>query len=117
MWSKGASLFDYDSKLHDLINYYRDNAWPVKVAAFHVCCASGFILKFIKPILMAIKSKSSRNRTLFHNVPDTEILDTLSTYGILPYMLPAEVGGTVQVDQSDWIAQRRALELEMEEIA
>jgi len=110
-----SSLFDYDPQVHDRINYFRDYAWPIRVAALHVCCTPGFVIRFVKPVIMAVKSKSSRSRTLFHDVPEDEIVETLSTYGIFDSMLPTEMGGTLRFSQSEWIAQRRALE--MEEIA
>jgi hypothetical protein len=47
-----------------------------------------------------------------HDVPESQVPDILSDYGILKKMLPSELGGTVQLDQAAWIACRRAAELE-----
>lgn len=63
-------------------------------------------------ILMALKTKTTRCRTLFHDVPESEILKVLSNYGILPDMLPMEMGGSVVLNQPEWIANRWAVELE-----
>ena len=112
MWNRSSTIWEYDHTIHDRINYFQEEAWPVRVAALHVCCSSSFIIRIIKPIMMALKSKSSRCRTLFHNVPESEIVDVLAGYGILASMLPTEMGGTLQFSQSEWIAKRRALELE-----
>jgi hypothetical protein len=65
--------------------------------------------------MWALKTRSSRSRTLMHSVSEEKILETLADYGILESMLPTEMGGTLEFDQCDWIAQRRAVE--MEEIA
>jgi hypothetical protein len=55
--------------------------------------------------------KHARSRRLFHDVPESQLLDVLSDYGILKEMLPIERGGTVRLNQSEWIAHRRAAEL------
>jgi len=62
--------------------------------------------------MMALKTKSTRHRTLFHDVPASEILDTLAGYGIIKGMVPTEMGGTVVLNQQEWIANRWAAELE-----
>lgn len=64
-----------------------------------------------------MKSRESRSRTLYHNVPETEIIRVLAQYGILKSMLPSEMGGTLEFEQSEWLVQRRAKEIEMEEFA
>jgi hypothetical protein len=69
-------------------------------------------MQILKPVLYALMDKRARSRSLYHDVPESEILDVLSGYGILKDMLPVEMGGTVQLDQSEWIANRRAVELE-----
>jgi hypothetical protein len=111
-WNKNTTMFDYDRKVHDRINYFRENSWPVRVAALHMCCSSSLIIRLVKPIMMALKSKSARCRTRFHDVQESEILGVLAGYGILDSMLPTEMGGTLEFNQSEWIAKRRAVELE-----
>jgi hypothetical protein len=56
--------------------------------------------------------KRIRSRTLFHDVPESQIVDILSSYGILKEMLPTEMGGTVRLNQAEWMASRRAAERE-----
>lgn len=63
-------------------------------------------------IMMALKTKTTRSRTVFHDVPQDEILEVLSNYGILPCMLPTQMGGSVVLNQREWIAQRWAIEME-----
>jgi hypothetical protein len=67
----------------------------------------------MKPIFFAMADKFTRSRTKFHDVPESAIAESLSSYGILT--LPTEMGGSLQFSQAEWIAQRRAIE--MEEIA
>jgi hypothetical protein len=56
--------------------------------------------------------KYAQSRILMHDVPESQVPDILSDYGIMKKMLPSELGGTVQLDQAAWIACRRAAELE-----
>jgi hypothetical protein len=56
--------------------------------------------------------KRIRSRTLFHDVPESQIVDILSSYGILKEMLPTEMGGTVRLNQAEWMASQRAAESE-----
>ena len=56
--------------------------------------------------------KDLRIRTIFHDVPEGEILASLAPYGIEKYMLPTKMGGTVEFNVSEWIEMRRAIEME-----
>ena len=110
---KDVTIWDYDHRLYDRILYFSMNCWPVKMIACHVCCAPASIFdKMIKRITNALMDKHTRSRILQHDVPESQILDVLSHYGIMKYMLPTEMGGTVKFDLTEWIASRRAAELE-----
>lgn len=112
MWDRHTTLWDYDGQVYDRMNYFDTSAWPVRIAAFHDCCPPKFMLRIIKPLMFALKDKESRSRTLFHDVPENDITQVLSSYGIQKDMLPTDMGGSLVLDQSDWIASRRAAELE-----
>lgn len=60
--------------------------------------------------------KRARARTMFHNVPESKIVEKMSTYGILGSMLPTEMGGEIEFSQSEWIEERRVAEMEESEI-
>jgi hypothetical protein len=47
-----------------------------------------------------------------HDVAETEILEVLSQYGLEKAMLPTLMGGTVELNLEEWIANRRAVEME-----
>lgn len=70
------------------------------------------IRRFVLPIIRALAGPWMRAREIVHNVPESEITNALSEYGIEKEMLPTEMGGTVELNVSEWIAQRRALEME-----
>ena len=112
IWLKNMTIWDYDRKVYDRMEYFETNAFPIRNCAFHICCAPSFVYRILKPILYAVKDKESRSRSLFHDVPESKIFDVLSSYGINKDMLPTDMGGTLQFGQCEWIASRRAAELE-----
>jgi hypothetical protein len=112
VWLKNGTIWDYDTKIYDRMDYFEVNAWPIRPCAFHACCAPSFVHRFVKPVIFALKDKESRSRTLFHDVPESELFDVLSSYGIAKDMMPTDMGGNLEFDQSEWIANRRAAELE-----
>lgn len=86
---------------------------PSRLACVHVCCPSSIVMKVLKPIILAIKTKYNRFRMNFHDVPDTEIANVLSEYGIQKHMLPTEMRGAIPLNlyQAEWIETRRAIEM------
>jgi hypothetical protein len=110
-WGKGSMIWDYDHELYERVAYLNLSCWPVKVIACHICCLPWLMVKIVKPIYNAIRDKAARSRTVFHDVPESQILDVLADYGILGEMLPTEIGGTVVIDQAEWITNRMAVEL------
>jgi hypothetical protein len=106
IWDENTSIYDHDRKLYDLYIHFEANCWPVKLLAIHVCCPSMFGFRLVKPFIYTLQDKHMRSRLVTHDVPDS-----LSSYGIQKSMLPAEMGGTVQLNPSNWIANRRAVEL------
>lgn len=61
--------------------------------------------------MMALRGRRLRSRTIIHEVGEEDVLKELSVYGVMAYMLPTEIGGTVEFDWSEWIANRRAVEM------
>lgn len=112
VWDKESTVWNYDSKVYDRWTYFETHAWPVQITAFHACCPPPFIKRMIYPIMMALTDKRARARTIVHDCAETDILHTLFRYGILRNMLPTAIGGDLVLDQSRWIADRKAAELE-----
>lgn len=112
VWDKNMTIWDYDHKVFSRVADFETNCWPVKVLANHVCCPPWITTGLLKPILYAFMDKPFRARTLFHDVPESQILELLSSYGIMKNALPTKIGGTIQLNQSEWIAHRRVMELE-----
>jgi hypothetical protein len=81
------------------------NGWPVMVIA------PWFMVRIIKPLLCTLRDKQSCSSTLIHD-PESNMSDVLSDYGILHEFLLTEMGRTFQLNQAEWISNRRAAELQ-----
>jgi len=111
-WDKDSTIFDYDRKVIFRMTYLYCNCWPTKYLSIHGCCPPQVLLRILKPIVFALLNKEARSRTQIHDVPESQIVEALSLYGILEDMLPTEMGGTVELNVAEWIASRRAIEME-----
>lgn len=112
VWFKDATIWDYD-RVFDKWAYFMSSCWPIKLIANHLVRAPTMILRFAKPIIHSFVSKEFRTRTLSHNaVTERDILHVLWSYGLQEEMLPTQMGGSIVLDQEEWIANRRAAELE-----
>jgi len=112
VWDTDTTIFDYDRKVWDRLLAYLHLYWPVKTIAAHVCCSPRIIHRLVYPALHALLSPWCRSRTKMHDVPESEIINVLSNYGIPKEILPTEMGGTVELNPAEWIAHRRAAEME-----
>jgi hypothetical protein len=100
---KDFTMWDYDHWLCNRMIYFDQSCWPVKRIASHVCCAPRIFVKIINPILNGMSDKHVRCRRVLHgDVPEIQLLDVLSDYGIHKEVLPTVMGGTVQLDQAEW---------------
>jgi hypothetical protein len=135
VWDKYSSIRDFDRYLWDRYLRHMTNAWPIKSVAIHSCCTPFIVVRFIKPskssggngetalyfgiflltnlyvVLFALINKDIRSRMVFHG-PESELFNSLSAYGILKSMLPSYMGGDVDMNMTEWIENRRALEME-----
>lgn len=107
--------WDYDRYVVSKLIHYIHNALPIKAMPTHACCPGGCPLvlrRVVKPILLSLMSRTQRSRRLIHEGSESEVLQVLSSYGLDKSMLPTEMGGTVKLNLSEWIANRRAIEME-----
>jgi hypothetical protein len=45
---------------------------------------------------------------MIHDVTESQVLDVLSSYSILKDILLTVMGGTILLDQAEWVASQRA---------
>ena len=95
---KYNSLWHYDSFFVRHVPYYFRFCWPAPNIPTHKCCSNLFMRKVGLPLAYSAMSKADRARTIIHDVPDSELIETLSQYGIMAHMLPINMGGLVDLD-------------------
>lgn len=105
------TIFDYDHTFLDRMLVCMQNYLPIKVTAGHSCCPPVVVSRVVFPVVLAFIDTWLLCRTLIHNVPESEIVSALEEFGIQREMLPTIMGGTVELNPSEWIAQRRAAEM------
>lgn len=110
-WDKTATIFDFPRATYDRIVEFEKTCLPVRFAAVHTCCPNA-AMNFMRPIMLALTDTRTRARTIVHNVPESTILDALISYGISKEMVPTELGGTIVLNQREWMENRRAVEME-----
>ena len=111
-WDKESTMTDFDPRLFNRLSYFEKHCWPIKIVARHVCCTSSLLLRLMHPVLLALMDKEARSRIQVHNIPETEIIQSLSRFGLRKDSLPNKMGGDIRLDQSEWIASRRAIEMD-----
>ena len=113
-WHKYTTIWNYDRKAFDRLVYFEKSCFPVQFISFHICCLPSVVLKLLKPVTAIFTDKRARVRTVFHDVPEDELLNALSEYGILKDGLPTGMGGTIELNLylQEWMANRRAVEME-----
>lgn len=113
IWDGDTSIADFDLKVFEQgTRLEHSQCYPVKILTTHLCSLTYFVRKIMKPIVFAVMTKDSRARTLVHHDENSNYVEILSQYGITGEMLPMEMGGSVRLDQQQWVAERRTIELE-----
>ena len=111
-WFKNSSLFDFDRKVFGALIYYEKSCLPIKAVGSHACCSPNIVVRMIKPFVDAMMDSRGRTRVMIHDAPENEIVEILAGYGIQKDMLPTTMGGSIELNLCEWIANRRAVELE-----
>lgn len=91
--------------------YLATNVWPIGPPTGHTCCPPKILVWLFKPVAFALLGKEARNRNNMHDIPPEQIADALSSFGITKKMLPTQMGGSIVLNPSEWIAKRRAVEM------
>ena len=112
VWAENLTIWDFDRKTDSQLIELEMRYLPVRISASHVCCPPFLAAWVIRPIAFALQEKRLRQRTMIHDVSPNQILSVMAEYGIFEDMLPNFMGGTIQLDQSEWIANRRSVEAE-----
>ena len=113
IWANELTIWDFDNKTEKRLYAFEREYLPVCMSAHHVCCPPLLTVCVVAPVAYAMLDKRTRRRTIIHRVSEDRIVSVLANYGIFKDMLPTDMGGTIQLNQSDWIAKRRLIEAEV----
>jgi len=108
---KCTSVAAFDLKVFRRIVDLERDCFPVKMVASHICSLPLFTRKVVKPIIFAMMSKRTRSRSRLHDVAEKDCAQVLSNFGITNDMLPTDMGGTLELNITEWVSQRQAVEL------
>ena len=109
---KGWTVWEYDHWVYTRFTDLLLTCWPCRFDCFHVFNFPEFIARVLIPIICALQTKESRARNNFHDVPEDGIVSALAEFGITGDMLPTELGGSIEMNPSEWLARRRSVEME-----
>lgn len=111
-WTKDCSVWDFGAKVYGRLSHYETCCWPIRFVAAHMCGTQNAVSRIMSPVLKALMDRRGRSRMLLHSVTEKETVEVLSPYGIKRHMIPVHMGGTVCLCQKEWLAGRRAAEME-----
>lgn len=110
----GTTAWDLDGNVYRAYFHLIKNALPVSSRAMHMVCLPEEVSMIWKSAAPSF-NKEFRSRLLIHDVPQSQVVETLAEYGISKDVLPVDLGGTCEFDLGDWLSDRRNFEREREQ--
>ena len=95
----------FDRSLVSLLANSIRGILPVRVSAIHIFHAP-YLFEVLFDVVSLLLGERLTKRMKMYNGEDEAIHNQLEDYGILPNRLPAELGGTLELNQDRWIAER-----------
>lgn len=80
---------------------------PVRVSAIHIFHAP-YLFEVLFDVVSMLLGERLTKRMKMYSGEDEAIHDQLTDFGILPSRLPEELGGSLKLDQDQWIAERES---------
>lgn len=99
----------FDRSLVKLIANSIKGVLPVRVSAIHIFHAP-YLFEVLFDVVSLLLGERLTKRMKMYSGEDEVIHDQLGDYGILPSRLPSELGGSLDLDQDAWIAERERSE-------
>ena len=95
----------FDRSLVSLLANSIRGILPVRVSAIHIFHAP-YLFEVLFDVVSLLLGERLTKRMKMYSGEDEAIHNQLEDYGILPNRLPAELGGTLELNQDRWIAER-----------
>lgn len=86
------------------------NVMPIRLRSCHIVYPSPALYYLIWPVMRYIIGKEQRLRWIFHNGDEDSLIHDLEGYRFHRARLPKEVGGGLEVDTHQWVADRSVKE-------
>ena len=84
--------------------------FPIRQRSIHVCNTSPLFNYVLFPVAMRVVSKNVRLRTRLHQGSGDDFLRSLATFHLPPDRLPSDMGGSVVLDNKQFLIDRIYLE-------
>lgn len=97
----------FDRSLVKLIANSIKGVLPVRVSAIHMFHAP-YLFEVLFDVVSMLLGERLTKRMKMYSGEDEAIQDKLMDFGILPSRLPVELGGALNLDQDQWIAERES---------
>jgi hypothetical protein len=107
MWPHHIKLSQFDKKLFKMNADSIRSCIPIRMTALYLCHPPK-IFSIIFPIIKVFMGDIIKKRLRVHSGTEEAVLKKLEETGLTKDMLPAQVGGDVEIDMVKWIAERRA---------
>jgi len=100
-----AQFSQIDTKLAKLLIPSVLGAIPLRISAYHICNAPSYA-SMVWAVVKHFISARLRKRVFYHAGP--KILKQLAAYGLESNMVPTCLGGTAEINHSEWMLDQMA---------
>ncbi len=102
-----AYMSQFDSTIGTLFMNSMSGVLPLRLSGIHICYPPYFV-SLVLPIVKMFMPERMQKRIRFHSGSKEEVIRTLERkFGLMPSMLPKEIGGDMTLDHKGWLARRR----------
>ena len=105
VYLRDTCVHHFDRSLVQLLANSIRGVLPVRVSAIHIFHAP-YLFEVLFDVVSILLGERLTNRMKMYSGEDEMIQDQLTDFGILSSHLPIELGGTIQLNQDQWIAER-----------
>ena len=100
---------NYDRKVSNRMTWALRQVLPVHIVGVHLVGSSS-VLSLIMPYALYAMGPMMRTKLRVHSGSGKEVVSSLHEYGIHSSAIPRALGGSLQVEMSEWIELRREKE-------
>eukprot|EP00584_Thalassiosira_punctigera_P005952 CAMPEP_0172540764 /NCGR_PEP_ID=MMETSP1067-20121228/11699_1 /TAXON_ID=265564 ORGANISM="Thalassiosira punctigera, Strain Tpunct2005C2" /NCGR_SAMPLE_ID=MMETSP1067 /ASSEMBLY_ACC=CAM_ASM_000444 /LENGTH=340 /DNA_ID=CAMNT_0013326677 /DNA_START=60 /DNA_END=1082 /DNA_ORIENTATION=+ len=107
VYLRHACVRHFDRSLVKAIANSIKGVLPVRVSVIHIFHPP-YLFEVLFEVVSLLLGERLTKRMKMYSGEDSAIHDKLTDFGILPSRLPVELGGALDLDQDQWIAERES---------